>query len=181
MVNTKAASRYASAIFEIAKEKNLLDVVLGDFRTIQEVINSSNEFNNLVLSPVVNHDKKIAIFKEIFETKMNQISIEFLYLLIKKKRDFLTTAIISEYINLYNKENNLTPIEIYSAIELDDAMKSSIESKISKELNLKLLSEYKVDKNLKGGIKIQINDWVYDASIKSKLEAIKVSLITNIN
>ena len=82
---------------------------------------------------------------------------------------------------LYNKEKGLTPIEIVTAIELDDSMKSNIESKISKELDIKVVSEFKVDKKLKGGIKIQINDWVYDASIKSKLEAIKVSLTSNIN
>lgn len=181
MVNTKAANRYASAIFDIAKEKNILDVVLSDLNLVKNTINSSNEFNNLLLSPVVNIDKKTAIFKEIFESQLNELSFQFLVLLIKKKRDFLAESIVNEFINLFNKEKNLTPIEVYSAIELDDAMKSSIENKIASAMNLNVISNFKVDKKLKGGIKIQINDWVYDASIKSKLEAIKVSLITNIN
>lgn len=181
MTNTKAANRYALAIFEIAKENNLLEAVLTDLISVQNVIKSSREFSNFVLSPVIHPDKKISVFNEVFEAKVNKISTQFLNLLIKKKREHLTAAIISEFVFLYNKEKGLTPIEIVTAIELDDSMKSNIESKVSKELDIKVVSEFKVDKKLKGGIKIQINDWVYDASIKSKLEAIKVSLISNIN
>lgn len=181
MTNTKAANRYALAIFEIAKENNLIEVILNDLKSIQSLINSSREFHNLVVSPVVNPDKKIAIFREIFGEQINKVSNQFLELLFKKKREILTAAIIGEYIGLYNKENNLTPVDIYSSIELDDNLKKSIETKLSKELDINIISNYKIDKELKGGIKIQIEDWVYDASIKSKLEAIKVSLTSNIN
>jgi F-type H+-transporting ATPase subunit delta len=181
MINTKVAKRYASAIFQIAKEKNNLDVILNDFRLIMVTIEQSRDFENLLMSPVVNYSKKVQIFNEIFANKIDAITFEFIKLLINKKRDYFISQIIEQFIVLYNKHNNLTPVEILSAIELDDDTKSKVNNKISSALNLKIIPNFRVNKNLKGGIKIQVDDWVYDASISTKLENIRESLISNSN
>lgn len=181
MINTKVAKRYASAIFDIAKEKNILDVILNDFKLIKTTIEISKDFENLLLSPVVNHSKKNAIFHEIFADKLDAISFEFIKLLINKKRDFILSQIVEQFIVLYNQHNNLTPVEIFSAVELDEETKNNVNNKIKTTLNKNIIPDYRVNKNLKGGIKIQVQDWVYDASISTKLENIRESLISNSN
>ncbi len=181
MINTKVAKRYASAIFDIALEKGILDVVLNDLRLIKNALENSKELENLVLSPIVNYSKKIAIFEEIFLGKLDKLTFEFLKLLINKKRDNFVSQIIEQYFVLYNTQNNLTPVDIISAIELDNEFKENINNKIKKSLNLNTIPTFKVNKKLKGGIKIQVDDWVYDASISTKLENIRETLISNSN
>lgn len=178
MINTKASKRYASAVFDISLEKGNLDIILKDFQFIKETIEKSREFENVLLSPVINHNKKNAIFAEIFGDKLNTLTYEFMKLLINKKRDTITSQIIEQFIVLYNKHNNLIPVEISTAIELEEDTKNSVISKISTYLKQTIIPTFKVEKTLKGGIKIQVDDWVYDASIKTKLESIRESLIS---
>ncbi len=179
MINTKASKRYASALFDISLEKGNLDVILKDFQLIKDTIGISREFENVLLSPIINYSKKNAIFLEIFGDKLDKLTYEFMKLIISKKRDAMTSQIIEEFIVLYNQHNNLIPVEIITAVELVDESKNSINSKISTYLNKTIIPNFKVNKNLKGGIKIQVDDWVFDASIKSKLEGIRESLISN--
>ena len=64
MKSTKAASRYAKAILELAIEQNVLDQVAGDMNYIVEVNGETKDFQVLLSSPVINPDRKLAIFNE---------------------------------------------------------------------------------------------------------------------
>jgi F-type H+-transporting ATPase subunit delta len=67
MKSSKVASRYAKALLEIAIEQGKVDSVLGDMKFLLEINKESRDFEMLIQSPIVNPDKKIAIFELIFE------------------------------------------------------------------------------------------------------------------
>lgn len=83
MKGTKAAGRYAQALLELALEKNNVDQVLADLKYLLEVNEQSVEFQLLLKSPIVNSDKKIAIFKELFG-QFEDLSSSFVTMIIKK-------------------------------------------------------------------------------------------------
>ena len=86
MKGTKAASRYAKALLDLAIEGNQVDAVLNDMKYLSVVSNDSREFQLLVQSPIINSDKKIAIFNELFG-QFQQISRMFIELITKKGRE----------------------------------------------------------------------------------------------
>ena len=67
MKGTKVAARYAKALLELAIERKSVDSVLGDMQFLLQVNNEARDFELLIASPIVKADKKMAIFKQIFE------------------------------------------------------------------------------------------------------------------
>jgi len=176
MNEKKVSSRYAKAIYSLAKESNLQDTILNDFTLILKTIGDSKEFSNLVESPIISSNKKYEVFKEVFEDSISEITYNFIKLLTEKARENLIDDIAIEFELIYNEENNRLPVIIYSAIELDEEAKSQIQLKLSEWTNKTILSEYKVDPSLKGGLKIKISDWLFDASIQNQLDKLRTAL-----
>ena len=176
MHEKKISSRYAKAIYGLAKESNLQDTVLSDFTLILKTIADSKELSNMVESPVVSSLKKYDIFKEIFEDSISTTTYNFVKLLTEKSRENLLDDIAYQYELIYNEANNRLPVIIYSAVELDEDSKSQIVSKLTEWTKKTILSEYKVDPSIKGGLKIKISDWVFDASVQNQLNKLRIAL-----
>ena len=176
MHEKKVSSRYAKAIYGLAKESNLQDTVLSDFTLILKTITDSKELGNLVESPVVSSKKKYDIFKEVFEDSISDTTYRFIKLLTEKSRENLLDDIAYQYELIYNEANNRLPVIIYSAVELDEDAKSQIISKLTEWTKKTILSEFKVDPSIKGGLKIKISDWVFDASVQNQLDKLRIAL-----
>jgi F-type H+-transporting ATPase subunit delta len=176
MNEKKVSSRYAKAVYSLAKESNLQDTILSDFTLILKTIADSRELSNLVESPVISSKKKYDVFKEVFGDSISDSTFNFIKLLTEKSRENLLDDIAIEYELIYNEANNRLPVVIYSAVELDEDAKSQILSKLTDWTKKTILSEYKVDSSLKGGLKIKISDWIFDASIQNQLDKLKIAL-----
>lgn len=176
MNEKKVSSRYAKAIYSLAKDSNLQDTILSDFTLILKTIADSKEFSNLVESPVVSSKKKYDIFKEVFENSISDTTYSFIKLLTEKSRENLIDDIAYQYELIYNEANNRLPVIIYSAVELDEDAKSQILSKLTEWTKKTILSEYKVDPSIKGGLKIKISDWIFDASVQNQLDKLRIAL-----
>ncbi|MCB0702119.1 MAG: F0F1 ATP synthase subunit delta [Ignavibacteriae bacterium] len=81
MNEKKVSSRYAKAIYDLAKDGNLQETVLSDFNLILDTIEKSNELGNLVESPIISSSKKFAIFEEVFQESISPTTFSFIKLL----------------------------------------------------------------------------------------------------
>lgn len=168
----KISERYARSIFGIAEEQKTTEEVFKDMLFIRDVLDISKDLSVVLSSPVVKPDKKQSIVVEIFNGKISKLTLSFLSLLAKKQRIKLIENITYEYENLYNLLNNRINIDITSAIELDDKVKNNIIEKINQFSQKTSIPNYKVDDKIKAGIKIQVEDWVYDATLENRMEAL---------
>lgn len=173
MNEKKVSSRYAKAIYGLAKQNNLQDKVLADFSLIVSTIKSSKDLQNLMASPVVAGNKKLDILKEIFGNNITDLTLDFFKLLTEKARENLFENISNEFLLIYNEEHNRLPITIYSAIDLDNASKDEIQNKLADWTDKTILPDYQIDKSIRGGLKIKIQDWVFDASIQNQLDKLR--------
>ena len=67
MKSTKVAARYAKALLELAIENKKVDSVAGDMHFLLQTNNETKDFELLISSPIIQADKKISVFKMIFE------------------------------------------------------------------------------------------------------------------
>ncbi len=176
MTEERVSSRYSLALIQSAQEINQVDIVYQDLALIHEYIGLSKDLRTLLKSPVVTHNNKQKVFEQIFEGKISVLTLKFLHLLAEKRREGLIEDIIKQYEKEYNTLNKLVKVKISSATELDEKMKEKIEAKLTQTTQRKVLSKYLIDKSLKGGVKIQIGDWIYDASLSSQLDSLYKSL-----
>jgi F-type H+-transporting ATPase subunit delta len=169
MTEKRVSSRYAKAIIETANAANLTDLLFKDFMYIRDVCNASKELKSFIKSPVVNEHSKINAFDEIFNGKINEITLNFIKFLIKKGRGDYLLFIIAEFEELYNKLNNRIKVEVVSAIELDEDEQKKIVDKITENIKKTILPDFKKNDDIIGGLQVRIEDWVFDASLKSQL------------
>ena len=108
--------------------------------------------------------------KELLEGKINNLTLQFVYLLVKKRRESILPSIIEQFNILYDILKNRIQVDIVSAVELSEDIKTNIIAKISDLTKKQVVPAYKVKPEIKGGIEIKINDWVFDATLKNTLE-----------
>lgn len=170
MSHYKISNRYAQALLNLSIENNLLDKVTEDVTLLNEFIDASRDLNLLFKSPIVKVDKKLKIFEVLFKDKFSKLFYQFCILVIKKNREALIKEILQEFYNLRNSYLGIININVKTAFKFDDEqisrLKSNLEQLTKKKVNLII----EVDSSLKGGFTVQIEDTVYDASIRRQLE-----------
>jgi len=177
MIEKKISERYARALFSLAGEQKQLDKVYDDLLNIKSVIDSSRDLQLMLSSPVIKYDKKINVFKEIFGDRISKLTNEFLVLTIKKHREMIIVSIVSQFEIIYNIANNRIPTLVTTAVELDEAGCDLVTKKISEITKKESLTEFKTDSSVKGGVKVMIDDWVFDATLDNKLKRIHYALV----
>ena len=165
------ARRYAQAIFNSAKDHNLTDVIMTDLSLVERVSKENNDFLKILSSPVVLKEKKKAIIKDLFEGKINDLTLDFIMLVIDKDREYVLLIIKDEFEKLHNEANSLSTLIVESVLELNEAQVS--ERKLSKKFTV----ETRINPELIGGVRLLFDDNVIDGSVKEKLSQIEEALI----
>lgn len=170
---TKAARRYTIALYEVAKDKGKLDAVAGDIANILGKINSNKDLELFFASPIVNKNKKLSIVKDIFSNNVSDLTMDFLNLLIERRREALTKGIFEDFLNLKKEKEGIVDVQVKTSVQLNDDEKSKMKQKIDSYTKLKSDMTFEIDKDIIGGFVAKINDTVLDASIKRQLDKLK--------
>ena len=170
---SKAARRYSIALYSIAEEKSSVSELAKDFTYVLELIAGSRDLELFFKSPVINNAKKLAAAKEIFESKVSPMTMNFMNLMIKRGREALTKDIMNDFLNLKKEKEGILNVSVKSAVALSDEEKKSLGNKIDSYTGKKSDMTYEVDKSIIGGFVANINDTILDASIKRQLEMLR--------
>ena len=103
--------------------------------------------------------------------------MNFLKILIDKKRFQEFSQIRAAYINKLNKINNIQPVSVTSAVELTDEQKKNIIGKLEEKLKKQVQPLWNIDENIIAGLVVKINDDVIDTSLKNKINKISKELL----
>ena len=174
-MQSRAAIRYAKAIYEIADEENFIKEIFNDMIRINKLNRDSSDFKNLLSNSIIdNLDKKKAILSLL--DKNNSITEKLLDLLIHNKRVAIISDIASCFIQLYNKNNNIKEAIVITASPIDKDLEKKVLSQIkipaAKSINLINL----VDSSIIGGFIIRFDGKEYNASVKQNLNNLKKEL-----
>ncbi len=180
MKQTKLANRYAKALFDLALEQKVLDNVVEDMKLVISVCQQNKEFQLMLQSPIIYKDKKEAILKEIFEKSMQQISLFFLLIITKKKREAILETIAHQFVVLYKEFKNITTATLGTAIPLDKALKNKIVGLLQEQTKGEIDLIEQVDEDLIGGFVLGYDDKQYDASVKKQIKELQRNFRENL-
>jgi F-type H+-transporting ATPase subunit delta len=178
MSNTLVAKRYASALFQIANEQQILSNILEDLRVIKEVFLSNKELKAVLKSSKISLQKKKEILKEAF-TSVNPYVQNTLLILIDRHREDEINEVVNQFIELTNDEMGIADAEVYSTRELNETEREAISAVFAAKIGKKSLRiENIVDSELLGGIKLRIGNRIYDGSLQGKLNRLERKLLS---
>jgi F-type H+-transporting ATPase subunit delta len=165
---------YAKAIFELAG--NELAVSIKDELNLVVKLLEDTEFNKFMNSPSIKIDDKKSVIKESLK-EFNELTLNFLYVLLDNQRFYLIDEIYKEYDKLLLNNKKFVDVKLYSSSKLTDEQINKLKPIILSKLNCENINvENIVDETLIGGIVIYANDLKIDISTKGNLQRLKDSL-----
>jgi F-type H+-transporting ATPase subunit delta len=166
------AQVYARSLFEVAREHGSLDELREQIGQFADALNEHRELAVFFFSPYFSTKEKQEALARVLDGA-DPILLNFLKLLIENHRMPVIFRIRGEYERLWEEENRMLPVEITSAIELDNATTESVGKKIGERTGRKVTLAARVDPDILGGIIIRVGNSILDASIRNRLEQLR--------
>ena len=175
MTNTAVAKRYAEALFDVAKGKNLIDAVESELKGIADVLSAHPELGAILTSPSISVDVKKQQIKDLFGGRVSDIVLNFLQLLFDARRQEIITAVYSEYVRLTDAHHARIKAHVETAVPLTEDELNSLKSKLGANGKTVELSTV-VNPALVGGARVRVGDRVFDYTVVGQLNRFAQSL-----
>jgi F-type H+-transporting ATPase subunit delta len=178
MSNSMVAKRYALALFQIAKEQQVLDEIEADIRVVKEVVQYNPELKAVLKSAKLSIESKKAIISASFTT-VNGYLLNTLLILIDRHREDEIIHVADEFVELANIEIGIAEAQVYSTRALTEVERDLLSTTFAAKIGKKSLRiENIIDSNLLGGVRLRIGNRIYDGSLSSKLARLQRKLLS---
>lgn len=170
------ATRYAESLFDLAKEENRIEQYEKDMTLVSNVFDTEGLVQFFSHVSVKDGDK-YDILNKSFKDQVNVYVLNFLMLLVKKRRIKYIKDICKEFQSLCNEHFGIVVGKVFTAFELSENQLNKIEEAISQKIGKKTKLHMVIDSTLIGGIRVEVNNHVYDDSLSYKLESLRKELL----
>jgi len=165
--------RYAKALFEVAIELKREDDFLMQLNGLDRVLKENPGLLKILKAPMVSKDEKKTLIDEIFANKISNESINFLKVLVDKKRFESFHQIVATYKELLNESRNIKEVTAVTAVALSEDMRTILSERLKKITGSNIVLHTVVDESLIGGVLLKIGNKQVDGTVKSRLEGLK--------
>jgi F-type H+-transporting ATPase subunit delta len=168
------AGRYATGLFDLARETNVIDPVKADLERFDALIAESADLNRLVRSPVFSAEEQLQALGAILDKAgIGGLAAQFLKLVTSNRRLFAVRDMVRGYRELVADYKGEATADVTVAEELKgdhlDTLRSALKSVSGKDVDLNI----KVDPSIIGGLVVKLGSRMVDTSLRTKLNAIR--------
>jgi F-type H+-transporting ATPase subunit delta len=168
----EVAQVYARALFEAAKDGDVLDPVHDQLGQFADALNENRNLAQFFFSPYFSVDeKKDALHRAVEGAEPTFMN--FLEALLERHRTPVIFRIRARFEQLWEEEHKLLPVDVTSAVALDEETVNSIGESIGKRLGRTIELSSSVDPEILGGVVLRVGNFVLDASIRNRLEQLR--------
>jgi F-type H+-transporting ATPase subunit delta len=166
------AQVYSRSLFQVAREHDKLDEIREQLGEFTDVLAEERNMQRFFFSPQFStEEKKEGLHKAI--EGADETLVNFLELLLEKHRMPAIFRIRRQFDELWREENKLLPVEVTSAVELDEETVRKIGDEIGERTGRKVELTSRVDPDILGGIVLRVGNSILDASIRNRLERLR--------
>jgi F-type H+-transporting ATPase subunit delta len=166
---------YARSLFEVAQEHDKLDEVREQLGQFASALQDNRELQVFFFSPYFSTEEKKEGLGKLLDGADDAV-LNFLELLVEKHRTPAIFRIRNAFETLWERENKLLPVEITSAIELDDEIARRIGDQIGEQTGQRVELTKTVDPDILGGLVLRVGNSILDASIRNRLDNLRKSV-----
>ena len=171
------AGRYATALFELAKEQEALEEVAVELTRFNEALDAFEDLTRLVKSPVFSAEEQGRALAAILEKlEIEGLTKNFLLLVAKNRRLFAVPDMIRAFRAMLARERGETSASVTAAAKLTEAQVSALKQALKAALGKEVMLEEKVDPGLIGGLVVKVGSRMIDTSLRTKLNSLKIAM-----
>ena len=182
MSNKSLAKRYARALFSIADEENLIEQFNSELDALSEAFSQNDgELLTALTTPVFKLQERKQVATVIAEKmELNRIVQNFLFILLEKDRMALHFDIAQVFQSMADAKAGRVRAQVQTAQALSDAEQNEVRTTLAESIETNpenVVIEFSVNEDLIGGVWAKVGDTTYDATIRTKLQDMKVTLL----
>ena len=171
------AQVYARSLFEAAKDQDKLDEIREQLGVFADAVAESHDLQVFFFSPYLSTQEKTDGLRRAIEGA-DEAFLNFLDLVVENHRMPVIFRVRREFDELWEEENQLLPVQVTSAVPLDDAIVQEIGSTIGEQTGKQVELSSHVDPDILGGIVVRVGNSILDASIRNRLEQLRKQVAT---
>jgi ATP synthase F1 delta subunit len=166
------AQVYSRSLFQVALEQDKLDELRDQLADFADALAEDRNMQLFFFSPQFSTQEKKEGLRKAVEGA-DEVLLNFLELLIEKHRVPALFRIRRQFDELWRRENKLLPVQVTSAVELDEETVRKIGDEIGEQTGRKVELTSRVDPDILGGIVLRVGNSILDASIRNRLERLR--------
>ncbi len=166
------AEVYARSLFEVASEHDVVDDVREQLGQFADALNGERQLTVFFFSPYFSTVEKKEGLQRMLDDP-DEIFMNFLEALAERHRMPVIFRVRQRYEEMWRQEHKLLPVQITSAVELDESTVKNIGDRIGEQTSRQVELTSSVDPDILGGIVLRVGNFILDASIKNRLEALR--------
>ena len=176
-ISSGVAGRYATALFELAREQDALDKVAKKLNRFEEALDASADLVRLVKSPVFSAEEQGKALAAILEElKIEGLTANFLLLVAKNRRLFAAPDMSRGFRAMLARYRGEASASVVSASKLTEAQATALKQALKAALGKEVMLEERVDPSLLGGLVVKVGSRMVDTSLRTKLNSLKVAM-----
>ncbi|MHB1549730.1 MAG: ATP synthase F1 subunit delta [Vulcanimicrobiaceae bacterium] len=176
MASETVARRYAAAAFELAAERAVVEDVAKDLHALAGAIYADESAKAFFLSPVLARKEKIRVLSEAFAGRADDVAVNLVLLLVRKRREALLREIVAQYDLLELASRGAERLTVTSAKELAPERLRAMVERLERIYLKKFDVTQTVDPRLIGGVRITMGDRRIDGSVAGRLDELSRTL-----
>lgn len=173
-ISTSIAGRYATAVYDLAKDGKKVKAIETDLGTLSDAMADSSDFNALIHSPIYSRDEQGTAIAALAEKmKLSPIMANTLALMATKRRLFVLPQLVVALRAAIARDNGEVTADVISAKALTQTQSDSLSKSLKAKLGKTVTINATVDETLIGGLVVKVGSKMIDTSIRSKLNSLQ--------
>jgi F-type H+-transporting ATPase subunit delta len=176
----RVARVYAEALLNAAQKRGQAEAVLEELDSlVRDVFKANPELETFLSATAVGRKRRAQVIRKAFEGRGSETFVSFMLVLNEHERLELLRPILGAYRELLDERARRVRVQVSSVTPLNEAQQAGLEKQLRDSLHLEPILEMKTDPDLIGGIVIRVGDWLYDGSLRTKLQTIRNQIIAS--
>lgn len=172
-MDARIAKRYARAAFAAAQRVGAVHAVEEDLSALAELYGQPGAFRDFLLTPKVGREAKIRTLSSRFAGQLHPIALGLLSLMLRKGRQAELPLVAESFRELRRESERVVFAQVSSAEELDDQARQELVRSLERRVGKRIEPSFAVDPALLGGVRVAIDNTVFDGSVRGSLQRLR--------
>lgn len=168
------AHRYASALFDLAREDDKIEEVARGVETMRSLLEESEDLRRLVRSPVFSAEEQARALGAVMERAgVEGLVANFMSLVARNRRLFAVPDMLTAFQSLLAAHRGEVVAEVTSAEPLSDAQVNALREALAEKSGGSVKLDARVDPALIGGLVVRLGSQMIDTSVRTRLQGLR--------
>ena len=169
---TEAGNIYGEALYALAREEGLSEVILSQLKTLDESFRQEPEFLRLLSTPSLSKSERCRILDDAFRGQVQPYLLNFLKILTEKGYIRRFNDCVEAYTSVYNQDNGILPVTAVTAVALTSEQAARLKEKLGTITGKKITLTNKLDSTVLGGMRLDYDGKRIDDTVAHRLDAL---------